>query len=147
MKTFVCFSCLLALTLAGCRQQPVQQQPDYQVDYPIAEIMEHVVMPNADLLRKSVETTSTDKGLEEKFPRTSDEWDTVRHYAVTVVEATNLLLMPGRHVDRPGVKAEGPDELAPEQIEARINQDRAMWTMHVRNLHDAALLSVKAIDE
>ena len=147
MRTIALFSLLLVFLTPGCNRPPQQPPPpEYQVDYPIAEIMEHIIMPNADALWSSVQTTVTLKGIDEKVPRTNDDWDKVRHYAVTIVEATNLLLMPGRHVDRPGVKAEDASELAPEQIEARIKEDPAMWAAHVRKLHDVALLSIKAID-
>jgi hypothetical protein len=45
--------------------------------------------------------------------------------AVLLVEAANLLLMPGRKVAKAGEKAENPEvELGPEQIEALINKDR-----------------------
>src|SRR5262245_22078754 len=118
MRTTVLFSLLLLLIVAGCNRQPQQQaatQSEYQLDYPIEEIMEHIIMPNADLLWGSVETSVSEKGVDEKIPRTNDDWDHVKHYAVTIVEATNLLLMPGRVVARPGAKAEAPGDLEPEQ--------------------------------
>jgi hypothetical protein len=91
--------------------------------------------------------TSRKRRVDEKVPRTDDDWDKVRHYAVTIAEATNLLLMPGRHVDEPGAKPQdAATELTPEQIEARIRQDPAMWGMHVHKLHDVVLQSIKAID-
>ena len=108
--------------------------------------MEHIVMPNADLLWSSVETNVTAKGIEEVYPRTEDDWERVRNYAVTLVEATNLLLIPGRRVAPPGAKAADASELSPEQIEARIQQDPAMWASHVKVLHDVAMESVKAVD-
>ena len=149
MRTLGLFCLLFVLMIAGCNRQPQQPaaaQPEYQLDYPIEEVMEHIIMPNADLLWGSVETSVSEKGVDEKIPRTKDDWDRVQHYSVTLVEATNLLLMPGRRVARAGAKAESPGDLAPEQIEARIKEDPAMWTMHVHQLHDAALLSVKAVD-
>src|SRR5204863_7045710 len=54
---------------------------------------------------------------------------------------------PGRHVARPGEKAEKPEiELQPEQIEALIEQDRAAFATLAHRLHDAATVVLKAID-
>ena len=38
------------------------------------------------------------KGVEEKMPRTDEEWKEVRRKAIMLLEATNPLQMPGRHV-------------------------------------------------
>lgn len=109
--------------------------------------MDAIVDPNADFLWDSVEITVSATGTEEKVPKTDDEWMEVRRHAIALVEASNLLLIPGRHVARPGEKAENPQiELPPEQIEAMVNQDRASWTKLARGLHDASLDSLKAID-
>src|SRR5262245_52344612 len=114
--------CVLLVVLTGCNRQPQQPAaapaPEYQLGYSIEEVMEHVIMPNADGLWTSVQTISSEKGIQEIAPRTDDEWDKVRHHAVTLVEATNLLLMPGRRVAEPGAKPEpGSTDLPPEQIE------------------------------
>ena len=109
--------------------------------------MGHIIMPNADLLWGSVATNVTAKGVEEIVPRTEDDWERVRNYAVTIVEATNLLLIPGRHVAPPGAKAADVSELAPEVIEEKIKSDPAMWATLVAKLHDVAMESVKAIDD
>src|SRR5262245_44434744 len=113
------FSILIVLMLGACNRPPAAPPaPEFKLDYPIAEIMEHIVMPNADALWGSVETNVTEKGVDEKVPRTDDDWDKVRHYAVTLIEATNLLLMPGRHVDEPGAKPQAAaTQLTPEPIE------------------------------
>jgi hypothetical protein len=67
---------------------------------------------------------------------------------VTLVEATNLLLMEGRKVARPGEKAENPDvELGPEEIQTVIDGDRAAWVKFAHGLHDAGMVALKAIDE
>jgi hypothetical protein len=143
--------CVFLLVLTGCSRQSQQPAaalvPEYQLTYSIEEVMEHVIMPNADAFWTSVQTISSEKGIQEIVPRTDDDWDKVRHHAVTLVEATNLLLMPGRRVAEPGAKPEpGGTDLPPEQIEARIKQDPAMWALHVHKLHDIALQSVKAVD-
>jgi cytochrome c556 len=74
----------------------------------------------------------------------------VRNAAVTVMEAANLLQMPGRTVARAGEKSEFPDiELAPEEMQKLIDADRKAWSEHANALHDAmkeALRSAEAKD-
>ena len=109
--------------------------------------MDSVVDPGADYIWDSVETIVSAKGVEEKFPRTDEEWKEVRRHAIMLLEATNLLLIPGRHVAKPGEKADDPKvELAPEKIEALINTDRASWTKFAGGLHDATMEAFKAIE-
>ena len=55
--------------------------------------MDSMVDPSADFLWESVATIVTRKGTEERRPRTDDEWKAVRRAAITLMEATNLLIM------------------------------------------------------
>jgi hypothetical protein len=106
-----------------------------------------MVDPSADVLWDSVETIISAAGVEEKRPSTDEEWLNVRRHAVQLIEATNLLLIPDRHVARPGEKAEDPKvELGPEEIETLINGDRRAWIDFAHGLHDAAVPALKAID-
>ena len=92
---------LIVLVLCGCNAQsakPSQPAPDYKATFPIEEVMGHIIMPNADLLWGSVATTVTSKGIQETVPKTDEDWERVRNYAVTLVEGSNLLLIPGRRV-------------------------------------------------
>jgi hypothetical protein len=87
--------------------------------------MDSVVDPNADFIWESVATIVSAAGIEERAPRTDDEWKEVRRRAVTLLEASNLLLVPDRHVAKPGEKSENPGiELSPEEVEAVIKLDR-----------------------
>jgi hypothetical protein len=89
----------------------------------VQDIMLSMVDPKADAIWNSVATVVTLEGTEEKRPSTEEEWVALRHDAITLVEATNLLLM-SRPVAKPGVKSENPGiELEPEQIQERIAQD------------------------
>ena len=71
-----------------------------------------------------------------------------RTWSITLIEATNLLIMPGRHVAQPGEKADNPKiELGPEEIEAKINQDRESWNKHVQALFDSTKETLETIDK
>ena len=145
--------CLLAMALMlfGCNAQPAKSaepaMPDFKPTFPIEEVMGHIVMPSADKLWGSVATTVSAKGVEDIVPKTDEDWETVRNYAVTIAEATNLLLIPGRRVAAEGKKEADKSELSPEQIEAKIKMDPAMWASHVAKLHDVAMESIAAIDK
>ena len=143
----------LFLVLAGCSAQPEPQPqtpppPPFRPTATIKDIMDSVVDPNADFIWESIATTVSAKGIEEKQPHTEEEWKAVRRSAVTLLEASNLLLVPDRHVAKPGEKSENPGiELGPEEIEVLINQDRATFIERALKLHDSVVPALKAIDE
>ena len=88
--------------------------------------MDSMVDPSADYLWESVATIVTKAGTEERRPRTDDDWKKVRRAAVTLIEATNLLIMDGRKVAKPGEKSENPGiELSPEAIRRVMDDDPA----------------------
>ena len=130
--------------IGACR---AQQPADYRPTATVKDIMDSIVDPSADVLWESVATIITAAGTEQRAPQTDEEWVNLRRRTVQLIEATNLLLIPGRHVARPGEKAEDPKiQLGPEQIEALINEDRQQWTSRAHGLHDAALVAQKAIE-
>jgi hypothetical protein len=113
----------------------------------IADLMTAIVMPSAQTIWDAVSVDVTEKGEVQKIPTTDEEWEKLRWTALTLIEATNLLVTPGRHVDQPGVKSENPDsELGPEQIEPLIAKNRAAWVGYAHVLHAAALEALKAVD-
>ena len=132
------------LPVGACR---AQQPADYRPTATVKDIMDSIVDPSADALWDSVGTAISAAGTEQRAPHTDEEWANLRRRTVQLIEATNLLLIPGRHVARPGEKAEDPKiQLAPEQIEALINEDRQAWTRRAHGLHDAAVEAQKAIE-
>lgn len=146
----VCVGAIFVL-ITSCAPQPQAPPPPPQVDYQLTatvkDIMDAFVDPGSDYIWDSVETVVSAKGVEEKFPKTDEEWKQVRNHAMMILEATNLLQMPGRRVAQPGEKANDPNvELAPDQIEAAIAKDRSAWIKHAHDLHDATLLTLQAAD-
>jgi hypothetical protein len=143
---------VLLIAVSSCTAQqptppPQAPQPDLQTTATVKDIMDALVDPGSDVLWDAVETTVSAKGIEEKAPHTDEEWKNVRNHAIMLLEATNLLQMPGRHVAKPGEKAEDPKvELSPEQIENLINKDRTSWINHLHKLHDATMEAFKAIE-
>jgi hypothetical protein len=140
--------------VAGCNSQQsqpkaeAQPQADYRATATVKDIMDALVDPGSDYIWDSVETIVSAKGTEEKAPHTDEDWKQVRNHAIMLLEATNLLQMPGRHVAKGGEKSENPDvELGPEQIEDLINKDRASWINYAHGLHDATMKAFEAIEK
>jgi hypothetical protein len=144
---------ILCLVTAGACQYrelsspPAAHQPEYIPTATIKDLMLSVVDPSADVVWLSVTMVTDEKGLVETMPKSDEEWLKVRHGAVTLMEAANLLMIPGRRVARPGEKSETPGvELEPEEMDALIAKDRAAWNARTKRLHDATLEVIKAID-
>ena len=125
-------------------------EPDangFTTDITVIEIMASIVMPSAQALWDAVGVDVTAQGQIEKKPQNDEEWAALRAQAVTLAEATNLLVVPGRHAAPPGTKSENPDsELEPAQIEALLKKDRPSWVAHTAVLHATAMQAIAAID-
>ena len=143
-RLFLISASVLLVLGSGCQKQ---EPPKYQLTSTVTEIMGAMVMPSADALWNAVSTTITDKGTEEKAPKTAQEWKDVRNRALTLMEASNLILIPGRRV---GVPVDTPLDqkifMTPEQIEALIAQEPDSWTKMSQAMHDSVLPALKAID-
>ena len=145
-RTFWFLGIAVSLFLAGaCRSR--QPEPQYRLTATVKDIMDSMVDPSADFLWASVATIVTSSGTEERMPHSDEDWVNVRRRAITLIEATDLLQMPGRHVAKPGEKSENPQvELQPEEIEKIVNDDRQSWMNFAHGLHDAGFDALKAID-
>lgn len=118
----------------------------------IKEVMLAIVDPSADALFESVSFDVTTAGIEEKMPRTNEEWLALRASAVLLAEAGHILAVPGRRVEpaKPirGLESEapGPEDLPPAEIQRLIDRDRATFNRLARGLADAARVALAAID-
>ena len=119
MRQSVLFLLTLAF-VAGCSSSPPSE---FRPTSTVKDIMDSVIDPSADVLWDSVEVIATLEGTERKAPRTDDDWKVLRRHAVALAEASNLLLIPGRHVARPGEKPDDARvELQPQEIEALLGE-------------------------
>jgi len=154
---FFLFAAVVLLS-AGCqssqapapatRAQSTAPDSDYRPESTIKDIMDAMVDYNADWLWDAVAIEYSAKGVIDKRPRTDEDWKEARKHAIALMEASNLLLMPGRLVARPGEKSENPGiEEEPEQIKALIDGDRARWVNNAHGLFDSAKLMLDAIDK
>ena len=131
---------------------PAAATPAVQLK-PVASMLDLMLSQidaNADALWESVATISTEKGIEERQPRTPEEWKTVRFQALAVIEGANLLMMEGRRVAHPGQQLDepgGPGDFTPEQSQAAIDADQATFLSYARALQDTAGLMLAAIEK
>ncbi len=153
--TRVALIATLSLGIVACSQNPAPpaasaaQEMPYKPDASIQDLMENVVDHNADILWESVAVISTEKGVEERQPRTDAEWAAVRAGAIALSEATNLLMIPGRRVVHEGKTLQDSEVegiLKADQIQSLIDGDRLKFASKALALHQAALAAVEAID-
>ena len=140
---------VLVAAASGCTSETQESSspPPYQPATSIQDIMLSVVDPAADTIWESVATIVTFGNIEERRPSTDEEWEALRHQAVRLVEATNLLLMPGRVVARPGFRSENPGiELEPEEVQALIDEDLATWYQLLGDYYGVASSMLSAIE-
>jgi len=151
---------VVAALSAACKAPPAPAaQPvlppstAFEATSTIRELMQSIVAPSAQGLWDSVGRVSDAKGTRDLEPKSAEEWAAVRRHAVSLMESTNLLLIPGRHVAREGQQTLKADdavpgsELPPAEIEKRINETWAAWTAMAHNLHGTAGSMLDAIDK
>lgn len=143
---------VLALGIAFAAQaqtRPAQPDKDgFIPDITVDEIMASVVMPSAQIVWDAVGVDVSEKGQVEKKPETEEQWAALRAAAVTLAEATNSLVVPGRHAAPASKPASDPSagELSAAKIEELLAKQRPAWVAHAQVLHVAAMQAVAAID-
>jgi hypothetical protein len=147
---FLLLSLGATLWAAGCSHQaaPAAAQPapqQWRLTATIQDLMEGQIDPSADALWDSVAYIAGTTGVEDRQPRTDEQWKAVRTSAVTLIEATNLLSMAGRQVaatDPPP----GLGELSHPEIQQRVTANHDSFVQFARSLQDAGLQALAAID-
>lgn len=151
--------CLSTIWLTGCSDGMDQVDPEtvqenqtsaplqYNTQVTIREIMATLIDPHADALWNSVRVVSDENGINEYYPETDNEWLSLRHSAISIIEGSNVLMMPGRAVAPPGASGIFPEyEFTPVEVEEKLAEDRLSWNGFSRNLQDAAIELLDAVD-
>jgi hypothetical protein len=151
MRSFAGFLSVTAtvLVITACKSQAPAPPPAPAFDTALSvkDVMKSMVEPSADTLWNAVATNVTTTGTDVKTPQNEKEWANVRHEALVLTEAMNLVVMPGGHMAPAGTKSDNPgSELEPEQIEALVSQDRDTFVKLAHALQDTSLAALKAID-
>lgn len=82
------------------RAVPVEAAPATTPVATVQQIMRGIVAPAATVVFDSVGTIVSTAGIEERAPKTDEEWAEVGSSAAALVESGNLLVMGDRAVDR-----------------------------------------------
>jgi glyoxylase-like metal-dependent hydrolase (beta-lactamase superfamily II)/cytochrome c556 len=117
--------------------------------YPIGsihELMEDIVEPSADAVWDSTAILTDAKGIHNNAPTTPEQWEKVRHSALTLVEVMNLVAMDGRRVIPEGEQMGAGGTLDAAAIQARLVQNHADFARHAASLQAVAVEALRAID-
>ncbi len=144
--------CLTIATVSCATEAPAADEtstrvPTFRLTASMEDIMRYMIDPSADAVWDAVVTEVTSEGVVTTEPETDEDWMVLRRHAVTLIEATDLLLMEGRRVAAEGSRSELPGvDLEPEEIEALLEADRDSWTAFVAVLHEGGVGVLNAID-
>jgi hypothetical protein len=130
----------------GSIEGTVPANPPFVATATIQDLMDSEIDPAADFLWASVGTVITAAGVDNRQPRTDAQWQELRRRAITLVEATNLLVIPGRHVARTAFASEGRGVLNSEEIERKLAADPASFNAFALALRVVAQRELVAID-
>lgn len=149
----------LSVIAIGCRKP----QPKFSHPATIKDIMDSMVAPSGDFMFGAVETISDEHGVHQIAPQDTtftedlaavppayneDNWEALRLRLMVLLEAPNLLVMPGRKVAPPDVTSQNPQiELQPWQIQKLIDDDRPSFISRAKRLQNAAQVALKAVDD
>lgn len=136
MKRFVTFAAAAAL-LAACSPHKEAAKPQagalsslakLNTDLPMPEFMGHVVDPAAFIYWGGSGTEETATGTKDLSPTTDEGWEKLESAAATLIEAGNMLQLPGRERHLP----DAPD---------------ADWYKHAQNLTAQAIIAKAAAEK
>ena len=145
---------LAALAITGAvlaappkAKPPVKAVPQDTSKLTIKDIMDSRVDPAGDFLFESVVEISDAKGVHHKAPHTARQWAQVRRQLQVLIDAPDLLDVPGRKAARPEERSRNPAvENQPEQVERLIAAEHADFVVRAGRLRDAAKVAMKAAD-
>ena len=134
----VVFTCLAMSVVTSPAGEPVRPRSSLQ------EMMATRIDPAADALWDSVAFIASEKGDEDRRPRTPAEWAAVRRNALALIKGASDLALPGRVSALEATP--GPGELRASEIEHLIEADPTAFAKRARALGSAARTALAAID-
>jgi hypothetical protein len=153
IRSLIFIVCAAVAAMSCQRNQPAPaapaaDQPPYTTTATVKDIMLHIIDPAGDMVWDSVATVIDKGGIHETMPKSDEEWFKVRSGLIMMIEGSNLLMMPGRKVARPGEKSETPGvELEPSEMDELIAKDRQAWYDRAKALHDIAQRVLEVVDK
>ena len=129
-----------AAAVLGTVAGSAQQAQDYLPQATVADVMNAMIMPMANVVWEAVRYEDTIKG-----PETDEGWQHARNAAVALAESMNVLMIPDRPVAGPD-RVVGEGELSTQEIGELIVKNRGAWVGYLRSLHELSMQTIQAID-
>jgi len=107
--------------------------------------MDTKVDPSADAIWDSVAYIAARSGIEDRQPRTDEQWRAVRRSALTLIEGADLLRAKRPRVALVNIEAK-LGELQPSEIQRRIDATPMVFEQFARSLGEAGNQALAAID-
>lgn len=120
--------------------------PPFEVTASLQELMRDEVDASADGIWDAVGTTTTRDGIVEKRPRSEEDWQALRRHAVILLEATNLLVIPGRRVAAKEFPSDGPGVLSSQEIQTELEHRQQEFAGLAQGLRATGRRVLAAID-
>lgn len=154
-KWMTLFVCVCALSACGGNKAPEQNKNAAAAEAPspykptatFQELMDAAVDGPSDYIWEAVSTTSDMKGVHERQPRTDEEWHQFRRQAMLLVEAANLIAVPGRRVSNGDKTIENKEPLPAAEIQQRLDANHDALLGFASALRDTSLKLVAAADK
>ena len=125
---------------------PANSAPDMS-NMSIRTIMAATVDPSGDFLFESIADVADEHGITHKAPRTEQEWAAERHHLQVLIDAPQLLVVPGRRAAEPGDRSSNPAiENEPEEVQRLLDTQHADFALRADRLRQAATAGMKAAD-
>ena len=142
-------SALLALAAlvagaAGCASEPASSmEPTATVE----ELMRSMIDPAADAVWDALVIEATAEGIVETRPETEGDWLRLRRHALTLAEASNLLLIEGRRIAAPESRSDLPGiDLHPDAIQELVDEDWDGWVEVAQGLRATSGVVLDAVE-
>lgn len=157
LKPFaVVCACGATLLAGGCARQPPPDTTQsttqaattspYQPVATFQEVMDSVVDPAADYLWEAVSSKADAQGTHDFAPHTAGEWHQLRQRAVVLVEAANLIAVPGRRVAYGTTTIEKIGPLDVDKIQQRLDTQHEQLVGFAGALREISLKLVADVD-
>ena len=132
---------------AGDAASAAAARSPYKPSSTFQEIMDSVVDFSGDYIWNAVATTVDGQGTHETQPHTDEEWHDFRRRAVLLVEAANLIAVPGRKVAQGDRTVEDKQPLDVTMIQQRLDTGHEQLVGFASALREVSLKLVDAADK
>jgi cytochrome c556 len=114
----------------------------------IQDLMDGQIMPAADVLWGATSTTSDETGVHDNAPKTDADWNKLRRAAVTLIEASNMLIGERRKVAPVDLPADpNSNSLSSSDIEKLLDANWAGFAGFGVAMRTVGETLLKAVDE